>query len=209
MSSIADRTESGSYLGLLITAGSLFLLPMVVPAPTPFFLILGAFGFWITVVYGGSYVYKLFGGLMLGIVAVTYLVGLGEPTSDLVHPTDAATVDTATIDRSLTEPVQMPVALGFMPVMELWSDSIHVYQSTAPKNAKQGRRTQARAMAYYEDELSSDWNIVRSQNGLLVVKDPDSAQGIAVYTSSGGDKHAAVVTLEIHSLYCDANDHCS
>lgn len=211
MSSIADRTESGSYLGLVITAGSLFLLPWVIPAPRPFFLILGGFGFFLTLAYGVSPVYKIFGGLMLGLAVAGYLVNLAEPRPDphdFLSPQDRA-IDAATIDRTLSEPVQMPVALGFVPVHELWTDTIHVYQSTEVGSAKQARRVQGKTMAYYERELSADWAVVRSEDAVLVMKDPDSTTGIAVLTSAGGGGKAGVVTLEIHALYCDSDRHCS
>src|SRR5262245_28593700 len=107
MSSIADRTESGSYAGLVVTAGSLYLLPMVIPAPRPFFLILGGFGFFLTMAYGVSPVYKIFGGLMLGLAVAGYLVNLAEPRPDphdFLSPQDRA-IDAATIDRTLSEPV--------------------------------------------------------------------------------------------------------
>ena len=208
MSSIADETESGSYAGLLITAGSLFGLSHFFPAPIYF--IPAAFGVFMTVIYGGNLLYKLVAALLLGVPLAGYLVGLGEPAPD---PHDFVStgpgVHAPAIDRSLHEPIRFPVGFEFYPVQELWTDTIHVYQSTAPANAKQARRAQVKVMTYYEDGLSSEWKVLRSQDDLLVFKDPDSTQGIAVHTSSGGSKHAAVVTLEIHSLYCDSDTHCA
>jgi len=124
----------------------------------------------------------------------------GEPVVPSPEPTPGP----------LREPVPVPSGYGFSLDTGLTSDDMHAYRS-AIMGIREARRAQLLVLRYYRQALG-DWIIVAKDERNLLVKDPDSTDGLAIQADwsvwDGGDR-TAVVELEIRAISCQEEYSCN
>jgi hypothetical protein len=127
---------------------------------------------------------------------ISGLVGYpgGEPVVPSPHPSPGP----------LHEPVPVPPGYGF----RLWTSSalVHEYQSTVP--IRDGSDARLSVLAYYRRVLD-DWTVMGRDNVNLLVKAPDSTDGLAIEVTQFGNNGDAVLELEIRSIACLDDGWCS
>jgi hypothetical protein len=118
----------------------------------------------------------------------------GEPVVPSPHPSPGP----------LHEPVPVPPGYGF----QLWTSSafVHEYQSTVP--IRDGSDARLSVLRYYRRVLD-DWTVMGRDNVNLLVKAPDSTDGLAIEVTQFGSNRDAVLELEIRSITCLDDGWCS
>jgi hypothetical protein len=118
----------------------------------------------------------------------------GEPVVPSPHPSPGP----------LREPVPVPPGYGF----RLWTSSafVHEYQSTVP--IRDGSDARLSVLAYYRRVLD-DWTVMGRDNVNLLVKAPDSTDGLAISVTQFGTNRDAELELEIRSITCLEDGWCS
>jgi hypothetical protein len=118
----------------------------------------------------------------------------GEPVVPSPHPSPGP----------LHEPVPVPPGYGF----RLWTSSafVHEYQSTVP--IRDGSDARLSVLRYYRRVLD-DWTVMGRDNVNLLVKAPDSTDGLAIEVTQFGTNGDAVLELEIRSITCLEDGWCS
>jgi hypothetical protein len=119
----------------------------------------------------------------------------GEPVVPRPHPSPGP----------LHEPVPLPPEYGFvLDTGVASSEEVHAYQSTTRMSIREARAGQRSVMRYYHRALK-DWTVVASAQWYLLIKEPDSTDGLAIETHLG----PSFVQLEIRSISCQGVDWCS
>jgi hypothetical protein len=116
----------------------------------------------------------------------------GEPVVPSPHPSPGP----------LHEPVPVPPGYGF----QLWTSSalVHEYQSTVPISLRETSDARLSVLAYYRRVLD-DWTVMGRDNVNLLVKAPDSTDGLAIEVTESG----MVLNLVIRSITCLEDGWCS
>jgi hypothetical protein len=106
----------------------------------------------------------------------------------------------------LHEPVPVPPGYGF----QLWTSSalVHEYQSTVPISFRDGSDARLSVLAYYRRVLD-DWTVVGRDNVNLLVKAPDSTDGLAISVTESSNNGGTVLELVIRSITCLEDGSCS
>lgn len=109
----------------------------------------------------------------------------------------------------LREPVPVPSAYGFSLDTGLSSEDMHAYRS-AIMSIPEARRGQRLVLRYYRQGLD-DWIIVARDERNLLVKDPDSTDGLAIQAdwSVYIGEVSGVVELEIRAISCQEEYSCN
>ena len=120
----------------------------------------------------------------------------GEPVVPSPHPSPGP----------LHEPVPVPPGYGF----QLWTSSalVHEYQSTVPISLRETSDARLSVLAYYRRVLD-DWTVMGRDNVNLLVKAPDSTDGLAIEATETGMNGGLVVYLEIRAITCLDDGWCS
>ena len=120
----------------------------------------------------------------------------GEPVVSSPHPSPGP----------LHEPVPVPPGYGF----QLWNSSalVHEYQSTVPISFRDGSDARLSVLAYYRRVLD-DWTVVGRDNVNLLVKAPDSTDGLAIEVTESSNNGGTVLELEIRAITCLDDGWCS
>jgi hypothetical protein len=120
----------------------------------------------------------------------------GEPVVSSPHPSPGP----------LHEPVPVPPGYGF----QLWNSSalVHEYQSTVHFSAREAAGARRSVLQYYRRVLV-DWTVVGRDSANLLVKAPDSTDGLAIEATETGMNGGLVVYLEIRSITCLDDGWCS
>ena len=118
----------------------------------------------------------------------------GEPVVPSPHPSPGP----------LHEPVPVPPGYGF----RLWTSSalVHEYQSTVP--IRDGSDARLSVLAYYRRVLD-DWTVMGRDNVNLLVKAPDSTDGLAIEVTESANNGGTVLELEIRAITCLDDGWCS
>jgi hypothetical protein len=122
----------------------------------------------------------------------------GEPVASSPQPSP----------RPLREPVPLP-DYGFVLLPGESSDQVHSYRS-AIMGTPEARRGQRLVLRYYRQALD-DWIIVAKDKRNLLVKDPDSTDGLAIQAdwSLWVGEVSGVVELEIRAISCSDDYSCN
>jgi hypothetical protein len=109
----------------------------------------------------------------------------------------------------LREPVAVPSGYGFSLDTGLSSEDMHAYRS-AIMGIPEARRAQRLVLRYYRQELD-DWIIVGQDERNLLIKDPDSTDGLAIQAdwSVYVGEVSGVVELEIRAISCQEDYSCN
>ena len=109
----------------------------------------------------------------------------------------------------LREPVPVPSGYGFSVNTGLTSDDVHAY-SSAIMSVPEARRVQRLVLRYYRQALD-DWIIVGTNKRNLLIKDPDSTDGLAIQAdwSLWDGVVSAIVELEIRAISCSDDYSCN
>ena len=120
----------------------------------------------------------------------------GEPVVPSPHPSPGP----------LHEPVPVPPGYGF----QLWTSSalVHEYQSTVPISFREGSDARLSVLAYYRRVLD-DWTVMGRDNVNLLVKAPDSTDGLAIEVTESANNGGTVLELEIRAITCLDDGWCS
>jgi hypothetical protein len=120
----------------------------------------------------------------------------GEPVVPSPHPSPGP----------LHEPVPVPPGYGF----QLWTSSalVHEYQSTVPISLREGSDARLSVLAYYRRVLD-DWTVMGRDNVNLLVKAPDSTDGLAIEVTESANNGGTVLELEIRAITCLDDGWCS
>jgi hypothetical protein len=120
----------------------------------------------------------------------------GEPVVSSPHPSPGP----------LHEPVPVPPGYGF----QLWTSSalVHEYQSTVPISFRDGSDARLSVLAYYRRVLD-DWTVVGRDNVNLLVKAPDSTDGLAISVTESANNGGTVLDLVIRAITCLDDGSCS
>ena len=120
----------------------------------------------------------------------------GEPVVPSPHPSPGP----------LHEPVPVPPGYGF----QLWTSSalVHEYQSTVPISFREGSDARLSVLAYYRRVLD-DWTVMGRDNVNLLVKAPDSTDGLAIGVTESANNGGTVLELEIRAITCLDDGWCS
>ena len=120
----------------------------------------------------------------------------GEPVVPSPHPSPGP----------LHEPVPVPPGYGF----RLWTSSalVHEYQSTVPISFREGSDARLSVLAYYRRVLD-DWTVMGRDNVNLLVKAPDSTDGLAIEVTESANNGGTVLELEIRAITCLDDGWCS
>jgi hypothetical protein len=120
----------------------------------------------------------------------------GEPVVSSPHPSPGP----------LHEPVPVPPGYGF----QLWTSSalVHEYQSTVPISFRDGSDARLSVLGYYRRVLD-DWTVVGRDNVNLLVKAPDSTDGLAISVTESSNNGGTVLELVIRSITCLEDGSCS
>ena len=117
----------------------------------------------------------------------------GEPVVPSPHPTPGP----------LREPVPVPPGYGFSLDTGLSSEEMHAYRS-AVMSIPESNRARRSVLRYYQRVLD-DWTVVYRDTANLLIKAPDSTDGLAITsTVTGGE-----VNLEIRAITCLEDGWCS
>jgi hypothetical protein len=109
----------------------------------------------------------------------------------------------------LREPVPVPSGYGFSVDTGLTSEDVHAY-SSAIMSVPEARRAQRLVLRYYRQALD-DWIIVGKDKRSLLIKDPDSTDGLAIQAnwSLWVGVVSAIVELEIRAISCSDDYSCN
>ena len=109
----------------------------------------------------------------------------------------------------LREPVPVPSGYGFSVDTGLTSEDVHAY-SSAIMSVPEARRAQRLVLRYYRQALD-DWIIVGKNKRNLLIKDPDSTDGLAIQAdwSLWVGVVSAIVELEIRAISCSDDYSCN
>jgi hypothetical protein len=104
------------------------------------------------------------------------------------------------------EPAPLPAEYGFVP----WNTSAeeHQYRSTARMSFREARDAQRSVLRYYRDALA-DWKIVEMDEANLVLKAPDSTDGLAINSTVSGIDGGGAVILQIRAISCETEYSCN
>jgi hypothetical protein len=103
----------------------------------------------------------------------------------------------------LREPVPVPPGYGFR--LGNSSALVHEYQSTDHISFREGARARRAVLRYYRRVLD-DWTVVERDTVNLLMKAPDSTDGLAIEVTEYG---GTVVVLEIRAITCLEDGWCS
>jgi hypothetical protein len=108
----------------------------------------------------------------------------------------------------LREPVPVPSGYGFSLDTGLSQDNTHAYRS-AVMSIPEARRAQRLVMRYYR-QARDDWIVVDTAERILLVRDPDSMDGLAIQAdwSVWVGEVSGVVELSITAITCQEEDFC-
>ena len=103
----------------------------------------------------------------------------------------------------------MPSGYGFSVDTGLTSEDMHAY-SSAIMSVPEARRAQRLVLRYYRQALD-DWIIVGKNKRNLLIKDPDSTDGLAIQAdwSLWVGVVSAIVELEIRAISCSDDYSCN
>ena len=123
----------------------------------------------------------------------------GEPVVPSPQPSPAP----------LREPVPVPSGYGFSFVPGASYDEMHAYISDI-MSVPRARRGQRLVLRYYRQVLD-DWIIVAKDQRNLLIKDPDSTEGLAIKAdwSLWVGVVSGVVELEIRAISCSDDYSCN
>jgi hypothetical protein len=109
----------------------------------------------------------------------------------------------------LREPVPVPSGYGFSVDTGLTSEGVHAYRS-AIMGIPEARRAERLVLRYYRQALD-DWIIVAKDERNLLIKDPDSTDGLAIRADSRVwvGEISGVVELEIRAILCPDDHSCN
>lgn len=109
----------------------------------------------------------------------------------------------------LHEPVPVPSGYGFSFVTGLSDDDMHAYVSDI-MSTPQARRAQRLVLRYYRQALD-DWIIVAKDKRNLLIKEPDSTDGLAIQAdwSLWVGVVSGIVELEIRAISCSDDYSCN
>ena len=109
----------------------------------------------------------------------------------------------------LREPVPVPSGYAFSVDTGLTSEDVHAY-SSAIMSVPEARRAQRLVLRYYRQALD-DWIIVGKNKRNLLIKDPDSTDGLAIQAdwSLWVGVVSAIVELEIRAISCSDDYSCN
>jgi len=109
----------------------------------------------------------------------------------------------------LREPVPVPSGYGFFLDTGLSKEDMHAYRSTI-MSIPEARRARHLVMRYYRQALDG-WVIVENAERILVVRDPDSMDGLAIqadWSVWDGEDRTGVLGLSIKAISCQEKDYC-
>jgi hypothetical protein len=106
----------------------------------------------------------------------------------------------------LHEPVPVPPGYGF----QLWTSSalVHEYESTVHISFRDGSDARLSVLGYYRRVLD-DWTVVGRDNVNLLVKAPDSTDGLAISVTESAINGGTVLNLVIRAITCLDDGWCS
>jgi hypothetical protein len=109
----------------------------------------------------------------------------------------------------LREPVPVPSGYGFSVDTGLTSEDLHAY-SSAIMSIPEARRAERLVLRYYRQALD-DWIIVAKDQRNLLIKDPDSTDGLAIHAdwSIYVGEVSGIVALEIRAIICPDDYTCN
>jgi hypothetical protein len=109
----------------------------------------------------------------------------------------------------LREPVPVPSGYGFSVDTGLTSEDVHAYRS-AIMSIPEARRAERLVLRYYRQALD-DWIIVAKDQRNLLIKDPDSTDGLAIEAdwSIYVGEVSGIVELEIRAISCSDDYSCN
>ena len=110
----------------------------------------------------------------------------------------------------LREPVPVPSGYGFSVNTGLTSEDVHAY-SSAIMSIPEARRAERLVLRYYRQALD-DWIIVAKDQRNLLIKDPDSTDGLAIeadWSVWDGEDQTGIVELEIRAISCSDDYSCN
>ena len=106
----------------------------------------------------------------------------------------------------LREPVPVPPGYGFR--LGNSSALVHEYQSTVRISFREGARARRSVLRYYRRVLD-DWTVVERDTVNLLMRAPDSTDGLAIEVTESSMNGGAVVVLEIRAITCLEDGWCS
>jgi hypothetical protein len=109
----------------------------------------------------------------------------------------------------LREPVPVPSGYGFSFVPGLSDDEMHAYVSDI-MSIPEARRAERLVLRYYRQALD-DWIIVAKDRRNLLIKEPDSTDGLAIEAdwSIYVGEVSGIVELEIRAISCSDDYSCN
>jgi hypothetical protein len=122
------------------------------------------------------------------------------PDGGPVSPTPAPSIG------PFREPVPLPAEYGFVP----WNTSAeeHQYRSTARMSFREAGDAQRSVLRYYRDALP-DWKIVEIDAANVLLKAPDSSDGLAINSTVSGVDGGGAVILQIRAIWCETDYYCN
>jgi hypothetical protein len=137
---------------------------------------------------------------------------MGAPISQLVrYPGGEPVVPSPQPSPGpLREPVPVPSGYGFSVNTGLTSEDVHAY-SSAIMSIPEARRAERLVLRYYRQALD-DWIIVAKDQRNLLIKDPDSTDGLAIeadWSVWDGEDQTGIVELEIRAITCSDDYSCN
>jgi hypothetical protein len=136
---------------------------------------------------------------------------MGAPISQLVrYPGGEPVVPSPQPSPGpLREPVPVPSGYGFSVNTGLTSEDVHAY-SSAIMSIPEARRAERLVLRYYRQALD-DWIIVAKDQRNLLIKDPDSTDGLAIEAdwSIYVGEVSGIVELEIRAISCSDDYSCN
>lgn len=134
----------------------------------------------------------------------------GAPVGRLVSYPDGGPVSHTAEPSTgpLREPVPLPPDYGFVLNPGSSSEQVHEYQSTVHISFREADRARRSVMRYYARALD-DWTVVQRDTANLLVKDPDSTDGLAINVTGSGMNGGMVVSLEIRAITCQTDYWCN
>ncbi|HZD78682.1 MAG TPA: hypothetical protein VE646_01400 [Actinomycetota bacterium] len=103
------------------------------------------------------------------------------------------------------EPVPLPPNYGFVPRNS--TEEVHVYESTTAMSFHEANRAQRSVLRYYRRSLAQ-WTIVEQDRADLLLKAPDSTDGLAIDSTWTAMNGGGVVTLQIRAISCQTDYYC-
>jgi hypothetical protein len=136
---------------------------------------------------------------------------MAAPVSKLVRYPGGGPVPVAQPSPGpLREPVPVPSEYGFSVNTGLTTEDVHAY-SSAIMTIPEARRAERLVLRYYRQALD-DWIIVAKDQRNLLIKDPDSTDGLAIkadWSVWDGEDQTGIVQLEIRAISCSDDYSCN